>query len=284
MNDIRGDKLYVALTFDIDGETLWTSRDKINRIGPVLLSQGYYGPETGVPRILKLLKAHNLPATFFITGYAADTYPDICKTIVDAGHEIGHHNYAHEWPPRTAPAEERAAFEKGLDSLTRLTGKQPEGYRAPGWEFSDITFDLLKEFGMAYSSNMMDDEFAYQHTEGGQPTGIWELPCSWILDDAAFFMYGLTYGPPQYPTGPVLDLWNSEFDGMYAEGDGRVYVLTMHPQFIGRSSRIAMLNEFITRIKDKPGVVFTGCGDYVRKLRQADSPRRRDYDRRKKPV
>jgi peptidoglycan/xylan/chitin deacetylase (PgdA/CDA1 family) len=277
-------KIYVALTFDIDGETLWTSRDKINPIGPVLLSQGYYGPEIGVPRSLKLLRAHELPATFFVTGYVADNYPDICKTIVAAGHEIGHHNYIHEWPSRTAPEEERAAFEKGLESLTRLSGKTPEGYRAPGWEFSNITFDLLKEFKMGYSSNMMDDEFAYEHTEGGKPTGIWELPCSWIMDDAAFFMYGLTYGPPQYPPASVLDLWNAEFEGMYAEGDGRVYVLTMHPQLIGRSSRIAMLNDFITGIKNKPGVVFIGCGDYVRQLRQFDTPRRRDYDRRKKII
>jgi peptidoglycan/xylan/chitin deacetylase (PgdA/CDA1 family) len=284
MSDIGEARIYVALTFDIDAETLWTSRDKINRIGPVLLSQGYYGPEIGVPRILKLLETHKLPATFFVTGYVVDNYPDICKTITDAGHEIGHHNYAHEWPPRTAPAVERAAFEKGLESLIRLTGKNPEGYRAPGWEFSDITFELLKEFKIAYSSNMMDDEFAYEHTEGDRPTGIWELPCSWILDDAAFFMYGLSYGPPQYPTSPVLDLWKSEFDGMYAEGGGRVYVLTMHPQLIGRSSRIAMLNEFITGIKDKPGVVFTRCGDYVRQLRLSDSPRRRDYDRRKKII
>lgn len=277
-------KIYVALTFDIDGETLWTSRDKVNKIGPVLLSQGYYGPEIGIPRILKLLKQHDLPATFFTTGYVADEYPDICKSIMDAGHEIGHHNYAHEWPPRSTPEVEREGFVRGLESLVKLTGKTPEGFRAPGWEFSDITFDLLKEFGIGYSSNFMDDEFAYEHTEGGKPTGIFELPCSWIMDDAAFFMYGLTYGPPQYPPSPVLELWKTEFDGMYQEGDGRIYVLTMHPQLIGRSSRIALLNDFITVIKDLPGVEFVGCGDYVRKLREADSIRRRDYDRRKKII
>ncbi len=37
-------KIQVALTFDLDGETLWLSRDKTNPVGPVMRSQGAYGP------------------------------------------------------------------------------------------------------------------------------------------------------------------------------------------------------------------------------------------------
>jgi peptidoglycan-N-acetylglucosamine deacetylase len=180
------DKTYVVLTFDIDGETLWTSRDKVNKIGPVMRSQGRYGPEVGLPRILGLLKCFNLPATFFVTGQVADRYPDQCRLILDQGHEIGHHNYHHEWPCKVEPEVERRDFEKGLEAIRRLTGKTPAGYRAPGWEFSELTFKLLVEHGLQYSSNMMDDEKPYEYTIGGEPTGIVELPCSWILDDAAF--------------------------------------------------------------------------------------------------
>ena len=269
---------HVILTFDIDGETLWTSRDKVNRIGPVMLSQGYYGPEVGLPRILRLLDRQDVPATFFVTGFVADHYPGACKAIIDRGHEIAHHNYDHEWPPRSEPSVEREAFKKGFDALSRLTGSSPQGYRAPGWEFSEITFDLLLEYGIKYSSNMMDDEKPYEFTRNGERTGIIELPCSWIMDDAAFFMHGLTYGAPMFPNSHVFEQWKEEFDGMRAEGDGRVYVLTMHPQIIGRSSRIAMLERLITHMKSSPGVQFHRAIDMVDTITSQNNIRSRDYD------
>ncbi len=58
------EKMPVILTFDLDGETLWRCRDPENANRPVTLSQGRYGPETGLPRILKLLEKYNIKATF----------------------------------------------------------------------------------------------------------------------------------------------------------------------------------------------------------------------------
>jgi len=268
---------YVLLTFDVDGETLWTSRDQINRIGPVLRSQGRYGPEVGLPRILNLLKRLETPATFFVTGQIVDRYPDHCRRIIDQGHEVGHHNYRHEWPYKVEADRERRGFEEGLTALRRLTGKTPRGYRAPGWEFSEITFELLQEYGIVYSSNMMDDEKPYEHTVAGKPTGIVELPCSWVLDDAAFFMYGLTYNAPMAPPSQVLDQWRAEFDGLYAEGDGRIYVLTMHPQIMGRSSRMAMLAELIEYMQSKPQTLFISGGALVAELRKSRKLARKPY-------
>lgn len=271
------DKTYVLLTFDIDGETLWTSRDKINPIGPVMRSQGRYGPEVGLPRILEVLKRYHILTTFFVTGQVADYYTDHCRLILDHGHEISHHNYYHEWPSKVESDVERRDFERGLEAIRRLTGKTPPGYRAPGWEFSEVTFKLLMEHGIQYSSNMMDDEKPYEYTLDGQDTGIVELPCSWILDDAAFFMYGLTYNAPMSPPSHVLDQWRAEFDGLYAEEDGRVYVLTMHPQIIGRPSRLAILEELIQYIKAKPKSEFIRCENLVRLLKKSQNLPRKEY-------
>ena len=268
---------YVVLTFDIDGETLWTSRDKANPIGPVMRSQGRYGPEVGLPRILSLLKRLEVPATFFVTGQVADCYPDQCNRILDQGHEIGHHNYLHEWPSKVDSEVEIRDFEKGLEAIKRLTGKNPAGYRAPGWEFSNVTFKMLVEHGLKYSSNMMDDEKPYEHTLDGKSTGIVELPCSWILDDAAFFMYGLTYNPPMSPPSHVLAQWKAEFDGLYAEGDGRVFVLTMHPQIIGRPSRMAMLEELICHMRSKPETVISTGDALVTSLKNGQDLTRKAY-------
>ncbi len=246
----------VVLSFDIDGETLWTSRDKVNKIGPVMLSQGAYGPKEGVPRILEFLKRRNLPATFFITGWVIEHYRAQCEAIRDAGHEIGHHNYEHEWPCRTGAEAERAAFAKGLELVSGLTGKPPAGYRAPGWEFSDITMDLLLDSPITYSSNMMDADVPYRHVVNGRETGLVELPVSWSLDDAAFFMHGLTYGPPQYDPETVYSLWKGEFDALYNEKKDACFILTMHPQIIGRPARTAMLEKFTEYVRTKDDVRF----------------------------
>ena len=52
-----------------------------------------------VPRILRLLARRDIPVTFFIPGHTIETYPDVCRMIVDAGHEVGLHGYAHEFNP-----------------------------------------------------------------------------------------------------------------------------------------------------------------------------------------
>ena len=65
-----------VLSFDIDGETGWISRDLANMSNPGMLSQGAYGPKVGVPRILNLLEQRGLPATFFIPGWIAEMDPD----------------------------------------------------------------------------------------------------------------------------------------------------------------------------------------------------------------
>ena len=91
-------KMPVILTFDIDGETLWRCRDPKNAERPVILSQGQYGPETAMPRILKLLRRHGVHATFFIPGFTAEEYPDMVREIAAEGHDIGNHSWSHTYP------------------------------------------------------------------------------------------------------------------------------------------------------------------------------------------
>lgn len=254
-------RLYVLLTFDLDAETLWTSRPGGDEVGPVMLSQGTYGPRTAVPRILDLLDRHRVPATFFVPGAVAEEHRESCRSILDHGHEIGHHGYLHERPDRTPADEERRTFVLALEALERELGVKPKGYRAPAWELSDITLDLLRENGFEYTSNMMDRDRPYEHPAPAGTDPLCELPVSWLLDDAALFMYGLsTSGWPIMEPRTVARMWTDEFDGLYREGGGQAYVLTMHPQIIGRPSRLAALEGLIDHIKGSPGAVFLTGG------------------------
>jgi peptidoglycan/xylan/chitin deacetylase (PgdA/CDA1 family) len=60
-----------ALSFDVDGEAGMLQADPKNSDRLSVMSWARYGPKVGVPRILDLLRAKGLRATFFVPGYTA---------------------------------------------------------------------------------------------------------------------------------------------------------------------------------------------------------------------
>lgn len=128
-------------------------------------------------------------ATFFIPGWVIENHPDAVYPIVCAGHEIGAHGYLHERPDTLSLEEEDAILDKSVAIIRELTGRSPAGFRAPAWEFSPNTLELLGKHGFLYYSNMMDSIYPYFHRRpDGSPTLV-ELPVHWELDDAPFFFF-----------------------------------------------------------------------------------------------
>lgn len=98
---------------------------------------------------------------------------------------------------------------------------------------------------------MMADDRPYELVLKGQPSGIIELPVEWILDDAPLLNpLGNRYSNPR----DLLQVWKDEFDVAYAEGT--MFLLTMHPHYIGHRSRIVILEELIKHIQSKENVWF----------------------------
>jgi peptidoglycan-N-acetylglucosamine deacetylase len=78
-------------SFDVDGESVWINIDQRNAQLPVTMSQAQYGPRVGVFEILRILRRHQVPATFFVPTATVQRYPDTLAAIVDEGHEVGLH-------------------------------------------------------------------------------------------------------------------------------------------------------------------------------------------------
>lgn len=252
-------RIAVTLTFDFDAESGWLSRDPSHKDRPGVISQGAYGAKVGVPRILDLLRAEAVPATFFIPGWVVEHHPDEARRIRDAGCEIGHHGYLHERAKPEEPEKEREAFERGMHALDAVLGVKPSGYRAPGWDLTPITLDCVKRHGMFYSSNLMDEVFPYVHAG----TSIVELPVQWDLDDAPFFMFHPTFlNRPMNVPEAVFGLWRDEFRAMYEWGG--LFNLTCHPQVIGHGARLLMLRRLIRFMKEHDGVWWAMARDVAR--------------------
>ncbi|MGH8059667.1 MAG: polysaccharide deacetylase family protein [Candidatus Entotheonellia bacterium] len=244
-----------VFSFDLDAETSWIFRDPENARRPVVISGGRFGPKVGVPAIIELFSEFGLPASFFIPSVSAERYPEAVEQVLKAGFEVGAHGHMHERIDTLPAEQEEEILAKSIGILEKATGRKPIGYRSPSWEFSPVTLSLLEKYGFLYSSNMMDDYFPYMHSPQGVGQPLVELPVSWLLDDAPFFQWGLgrDYRPIQ-PASNVLEIWQEEFAGVHRRG--ALFMLTMHPQVIGRVSRLDMLRRLITYSRGFPGVWF----------------------------
>jgi len=259
---------HVALTFDVDAETLWLNRDPENVSRPVVMSQGRYGAEVGLRRILDLLGDHSVVATFFVPGWVAEQYPREISDIVARGHEVGHHGYLHEWPSRLELEEERAILRRGIEALTHTIGVRPLGYRAPGLELSAHTLELLSEAGFRYSSNLMDRDAPYVVRLSAAE--LVELPLDWALTDSTHFLYALQLpGTRIAPSSVAREIWFDALDAAHAAG--YPFLLTMHPQLIGRPYRIGLLDDVIRRAKSHANVRFVTCLDLAGTVREGDA-------------
>jgi peptidoglycan/xylan/chitin deacetylase (PgdA/CDA1 family) len=238
-------------TFDFDAEEVWIGEDPANAGRPGVLSQGAYGAKVGLDLILRLLADKQMKATFFIPGRVGERYPDEVRRIVAEGHEVGVHGYTHRSPSDLPRAEEESELNRALGILRDL-GADPVGYRSPSWDFSENTLSLLAAAGMRYSSNMMDDIRPYVHAA----YDIVELPVQWILDDAAHFWFDAkAWDKKIATTAEVRAIWEEEFLGIHALRG--LTVLTMHPQIIGRPSRVRMLDAFLDFVRAHEGVQLT---------------------------
>lgn len=257
----NGKKCAVILCFDVDAESMWAT---VKMDTPTPLSRGTYGAKVGAPRILNLLDKYQIPATFFVPADTARRHPELVKDIHARGHEIGHHGDVHESPVNLTRDEEKRVLDTGIETLEKLIGERPKGYRSPAWDLSPNSPQLLEEYGFQWDSSVMGDDFQfYMLKDGNRETSVIEIPVSWELDDAPHFLFNFF---PAYFVGlsapsKVLEIWASEFDGAYAyEG---AYVLTMHPQIIGRYHRFVMLEELLQYITGHPDVWFTTCTEAV---------------------
>jgi peptidoglycan/xylan/chitin deacetylase (PgdA/CDA1 family) len=191
----------------------------------------------------------------------AERHPERVREIMADGHEIGHHGYTHTSPANLDAAAEEDELVRAL-AVLRGFGADVVGYRSPSWDFSPHTLDLLERHGFAYSTNMMDDIRPYRHPG----KHLAELPVQWILDDAAHFWFdGLESWTRRISTpSEVREIWEAEFAGI--RDLGGAFVLTMHPQVIGRPGRLPLLEGFIEHVRRHDDVWVATCRELAERV------------------
>ncbi|WP_316176992.1 MULTISPECIES: polysaccharide deacetylase [unclassified Bradyrhizobium] len=242
------------LSFDIDAESAWTSKDPAHAARLVTMSFGGYEARVGTPKLLELLAELDLKATFFITGWSVDAHPAMAEAVLKAGHEIGHHGYHHLLPDPGDPfiVEE---IERGFEAIQRRLGVRPIGYRAPFGEFCEELRVALVRQGIIYTSSFRDDVRPYRHRLADGKPGTIEIPVTASYDD---WMHGLSarFSPRSiFPREHVLSMWKDELDEV--RDWGAMVTTVLHPQVSGRPMRFRLLREFLTYAKSCQDVWIT---------------------------
>jgi peptidoglycan/xylan/chitin deacetylase (PgdA/CDA1 family) len=239
-----GKSVAVTITFDIDAETAWYGAGDayLHRLTPI--TEGRFSVVRGVPRILELFRRFALRTTFFIPGWTAENYPHVVESILNDGHEIGHHGYVHSRCDVSSPDAQREEIERGFAALDSVGVPRPRGYRNPWGEMTGDTLDLVHQAGFLYDSSFQGDDRPYVEKFG--EVELLELPWYFGLDDWPYFGYA-TDGGGNTSTASSwrVNMWD---EYQHARDEGRNVNYVCHPEIIGRGYRFVHLAKLLEDI------------------------------------
>jgi peptidoglycan-N-acetylglucosamine deacetylase len=234
-----GKEVAVCLTFDFDADVglAWQGLD-----GKLTSSSELrFGARRGVHRLLEVLAARDLKATFYVPGETALRHPAEVTAVAAAGHQIGHHGHLHLFNDRADEAQQRDELRRGTAALEDLLGERPRGYRSPGWELTPYSLELLVEAGFAWDSSCMGDDRPYVERHGD--SSILELPVHWSLDDWVYYGFQRdAFGHMSDPAA-MSRVFAEEYRSALRER--RLVTYTLHPECSGRGYRALALEQLL---------------------------------------
>jgi peptidoglycan-N-acetylglucosamine deacetylase len=251
----NGAKCAVAFTLDMDADSflhLAHPKDSFSRLSAI--STLRYGPEVGIPRVLDTYKKYGLKQTFFVPAWCIEQYPAAIEAMVEGGHEVAHHGYIHEHPNELTADEEAYWFNRSVDAIRKYTGKNPRGYRAPLYNISERTVDLLINDGFLYDSSLMGDDVPYILKSG--EGSLVELPSHWGMDDWPPYVHlpDINFNMSIKAPSDAIRCFREEFDAMWEYGG--LWVPVWHPFVSGRLARWREVDKLIQYMMDKGDVWF----------------------------
>ena len=218
-----------------------------------------YGNRVGVFRILKVLKAAGVTATFPVSAALVTRARPLIDAIVEDGHEIAcaglqgdaiHHSGLSEADERAMIAEARAAFEGA--------GLEPKTWMSPARQESFATPDLLAEAGFTTVLDWETDQVPLaMRTQHGPLTA---LPVHNELDDFKLLIERKqTEESWARQIGEATEFLKRE-DERYG---AQVLGFTLTPFVAGQPFRIAVLEALIKALAEDDAVWCAGAGAIV---------------------
>jgi allantoinase len=212
-----------------------------------------YGIKAGAPRVMKLLKAFDIKASWTVAAMSLENHPQIAQAIAELGHEPVSHGWRWVHQFKLDEDAEREFIGKAVESIQRTCGVRPYGWLSRYFH-TDNTRRLLIEAGFDYHMDDYSGDVPYWDRATVPERPIVIVP--YQLDNNDMKMWT----DPAMTPEQWLAYAKRNFDQVYregVEGNPKMMSLGLHLRIIGRPGRIWALEEFFRHVRAHDGVWVT---------------------------
>jgi peptidoglycan/xylan/chitin deacetylase (PgdA/CDA1 family) len=194
-------------------------------------------------RLLKILDAHRVQATFVANAHSMERSPGAVAQALKSGHEIAAHSYTQDaLMAYLSPDEERAMIGKCVDVFKKMTGAPPRGWLSPVLAPTANTEDLVAEAGFLWYGDYNNIDLPFCVERKGRT--IVAFPHTDFADHRV-----LRANPRDW-----FEVYKDTFDYLYANEPTSFLNITLHAHFGGRPLMAAQLDQIIRYIRGFPDV------------------------------
>ena len=222
-----------------------------------------YGNRVGIWRVMEVLARHGVRGTVAFNGEVGLHYPRIMRAMQELKWELMGHGMTNSRPLAGMPRDAERAVILETRKVIEDHGLKMKGWLGPGLTETFNTLDLLKEAGVEYVADWVNDDLPYRFHNG-----LYSIPYSIELNDMPLF---------NIASISVHDFERrirDAFDVLYAEGatNARVLGIALHPFLIGSPHRIKYLDSALAHIASHDKVWFATGEEIIASYRAQEQP------------
>ena len=217
-----------------------------------------YGNRVGAWRFLDAFKAAGVRVSFATNAAVAERYPELIAAILADGHEIvAHSTDMNGTIDSSLPeADERVLIASALARLEAAAWVKPTGWLSIARSQSWRTLDLLKEHGLTWCADWVNDELPYRFTNG-----LIDLPLNHELSDRQIIAV------QQQSADSWAQSMADAFDWLAREaaesGGGRTLPIHLTPYIMGLPYRIGAVEALLAQLTARSEAWFAPGGEII---------------------
>jgi allantoinase len=207
-----------------------------------------YGNRVGIFRVMKALDRLGIRASVAVNAAVAARHSSLVKSCVERGWEVMANglDMEHLHHSGLSPDEERRLIDETLAILRRVSGQTIRGWLSPARSESFATLDLVREAGIDYVCDWVNDDMPYAIETASGPLHAMPLPND--IDDHTLLVQS-RQSEDQY-TRQICDQFDVLHEEAAREG-GRILALSLHPWVIGQPYRIGALERALGHVMSR---------------------------------
>ena len=223
-----------------------------------------YGNRVGVWRLMDVLASHGVRGTVALNAEVGRYCPRIMEAAAKLNWELMGHGLTNSVRLTGLARDREAAVIAETRQVIEQWGQTMRGWLGPGLAETWHTLDLLREHGVEYVCDFVNDDLPYRMNNG-----LYSIPYSIELNDMPLF------NTPSISAAEFQRRICDTFDVLYEEGEtnARVMAIALHPFLMGVPHRIRYLDRALKYIAAHDKVWFATGAEIIAAYRAQEKPR-----------